>query len=219
MNVWLYHNSFVFTHLSFSHFVYLYSKWMCFICSGAFPLSNKACCPHHHHISRAVTSALFCIRRTSISNPLSHSHPFPLLCLNPHTYTHSPHTHKPPSSLLLDHVGETVALNLSSSSPHQSSVITTNPQHTPPSLCMQAFPWQLWCGGVCLATRRLSLLPIWLMAWGFADWAGWRLIAAKYLMCISCCSCKGQGLKKGSLQLHASDVTAVGSKIRSFRSC
>lgn len=83
-------------------------------------------------------------------------------------------------------LGETVALNLSSASPYQSSVITTNPQHTPQSFCMQAFPWQLWCGGACLATRSLFLLPILLMACRFAERAGWRLVADKrscvYLM-------------------------------------
>lgn len=86
---------------------------------------------HHHHSSCAVTPALFHIRYTSTSNPLSHSHPFPLLCLCTHMHPFTTHT---PSSPPLDHVGETAALNLSSSSPYQSSVWTTNPQHIPPSL-------------------------------------------------------------------------------------
>lgn len=117
-----------------------------------------------------------CIRHTSTTQPLSHSGPFPQLCLS-HTCTpiHQMyvHTHTPSP---LDHVGDTVALNLSYSALHQSPVKTTNPQHTPPSLCMQAFPWQLWCGGSCLATTRLSCLPILLYGMGVGVWVGWRLI-------------------------------------------
>ncbi len=101
--------------------------------------------------------------------------------LHTHTHTHTPthtHTHTPSSSPPLDHVGERWPWTCLAPPPHQF-VTATNPQHTPPSLCMQAFPWQRWCGGACLATRRLSLLPIWLMVWGFADWAECRLIADK----------------------------------------
>lgn len=164
----------------FLHFFFAFlhhSKWMCFICLGDFPLSHKARCPHHHHIYWAVTSALFCIRHASISNPLSHSHPFPLLCLNPHTCTHSLHTHTRTHTSLsppLDHVGETVALNLSSSSPHQF-VITNNPQHTPPS-----YPLPLHAGiplvtvvWWCLPSNQKALTPSY-MAYGI-EGGGCRL--------------------------------------------
>lgn len=75
-----------------------------------------------------------CLRRTSITGTLSHSSPphpplpSPQLCLKHRCAPiHRARTHAP-----LDHVGETVALNLSSSSP--TSQKTTNPQLSSPSL-------------------------------------------------------------------------------------
>lgn len=70
-----------------------------------------------------------CIRRTSITGTLSRSHPSPLqLCLK---HRCAP-IHRARTQAPLDHVGETVALNLSSSSP--TSQKTTNPQLSSPSL-------------------------------------------------------------------------------------
>lgn len=69
-----------------------------------------------------------CIRPPSITGTLSHSHPSPLqLCLRAaRDEWRRAHAHAP-----LDRVGETVALNLSSSSP--TSPTTTNPQPSSPS--------------------------------------------------------------------------------------
>lgn len=66
----------------------------------------------------------------------------PWTCLAPPPPTTSPHLERPTPNTLL----------------HFSSC-----------LCMQAFPWQLWCGGVCLATLLLHL--IWLMVW--VEWWWW----------------------------------------------
>lgn len=95
---------------------------------------------------------------------------------------------------------------------------TTSPHLEPPTpntllhfsscLCMQAFPWQLWCGGVCLATLLLHL--IWLMVW--VEWWWWgggsSLItdkrSHKYVAVLLGRKREKRDLKDGSLQLHRS---------------
>ena len=180
-----------------------------------FSIMTQSRCPHRHHISQALTSTLFCIGHTTTSSPLSHSHPFPLLCLNPHTCIHSPHTHIHTHShthtythtiitTIKTMLGKRWPWTCLAPPPHQSSGLTTNPQHTPPSLCMQAFPWQLWCGCACLATRRLSLPPI-LLIWcgGLQTVLDKDWLQTKDLTCISGCCCQGQSPKKGKpLQEH-----------------
>lgn len=159
------------------HFVYLDWKWTCLLWAFTIiPSSSLSSTPLY-----SITSALFAIRHAFTSNQPFHSHPFPLLCLKPNTWTHSPHTrtHTPPPAPL-DHVGGNGGLELVEHLPHQSSVLTPNPQHIPHLPLHAGIPLATvvcWC----LPSNQQDLSPHdvapWLVEWGFAAWARWRLIA------------------------------------------